>query len=268
MSDKYTRIKINALNRVVYLARNVILELTDMKENRDIINAIAIIDILKNTNLRATLAQKPDDSSTLPPFDEGILSINDVVTEEMVHKYVEDLNFVVQNPTDYRSGVIIENILNKMYECARRLLNFTLELFVEHIGGISSPINLVEAKARDPKIDCISERITAIYHTYQPLEVIFGRFYWTFEFKHKVMKRIYAQTQKLFWLIVCLEFAITSDSDDLEHGFDILYVKTKYYDPDKSINWNVGLGYFKLGQVLTLDEYMELGTNSEEEEEC
>lgn len=263
MSDSYTRIEINALSRLVYLTRNTILEITELQSNREVINSTAVNDILSNTHLREHAGNQVDG---IPPFDEGILSINDVVTEDMVHKYVEDLNFVIQNPRDYRSGIIIEKLINEMYECARRLLTFAMELFVEHIGAVNSAMNLVEAKSRDPKINEIAERITMIYHQYQPMEVIFSRFYWTFNFKHRVMKRIYAHSQKVFWLIISLEFAITSESDDLEHGFDVLYLKTKYYNPRQSINWNLGLGYFKLKQVLTIDEHRDLETGEEEEE--
>ena len=257
MSSNYVCVKVNALSRLIYLARRIIVTVPELIENRDIMTARVIHSILRDTRPRI---------SELTPFDEGSLISNVDVNERTIQKYVKDLNFVISNPSTMDAAEFIESVLNDMIDCGQRLVKFAIELFVEHIGAADPSLNLMEVKKQDPQIDYIAERLESIYHLYYALDVVFSRFYWSFEFKNGAMKRTYALNQKLYWTIVEFAFAISADSDHLEPVFETLYIMSAYYDPDKSINWNLGLGYFKDKQVLTANEFKNMTHNSEEED--
>lgn len=224
--------------------------------------------ILSNSQLRKPLVYDSDGNIDYQLYDEDMLvdDDDDDARLDRIHRYVENLDYVVLNPTNYQSGGIIENLVFDMYECMKWLLEVVTELFEDHVGRINEPINLVEAKANDPAIGHIGEQLNSLYRSWQPLYCIFNRLCYAFKFNDPLMKQLNKHFRTTDWFIIILGRVIDSETDDLDFGRNVLYIETKYYNPGMSTNWNVGLGYFKPNQILSRDEYQALvcGYSSED----
>lgn len=247
MLAKYTKVQVNSFTRLVYLLRNIMLEMGQEHAYPELPTADDIHNMLTKVRSRPTSSEGLECKYLTPGEDNT----------KFKH-LLTNLQYAFDHHREPETAAYFVGLLSQAVSYARDLHMWAAELF-EQLKSIDSPtVTISGLKLANPKISELCTYIEHLYEDYRMLEIVIGEFYWSYEFNDYRLRRTYEFIQKIFWKLIHLAVAISVDNQKPAPGLDSLYLVTSEYNRNQSIVWNVGVGYVKMGQVINDDEYAAL----------
>ena len=260
--EDYVAVKVNTFGKLLFYTRETLHRLNGYLEDIKPLTYDYLSTIMCEAKRHPVTVDLNDVFSELP---EGRLS------QEAQKRHLDSIRQVINHPTSTNALQYLYSVIAKINECVSRMYSAVRTVYVYHIGAFTSDdTELNKVKQSDDYIPTFLAIMNNIYNEFRPLDIIFGKIYWSFIFAHPSMKAYYRMVQDIYWRIFGMESHFkdepetrsteAADTGSTEDRLTKLFIKRNYYNADQTANWNVGRGFIKPNIILDSHQFYKLTT--------